>query len=377
MFRAVAMLVPPLAGLDTVRQRIDDMDPYAPKIDIRKADIKKASDGWNISDDSLRCVPEHFVLERTAKFVNHCPASVVASRICNCLRNRSIEAIFDCIKAKAKCFSQNFVEFRVRLFAGKGEYGDGVIVEVQRRSGSAVYFRDECHAIFDAAEGGCDESPEVKRPECHLDALKELTVESAAKSLELTLDLLKKDRLDANLLGLQSLVLLTDAVKSGVDTALVASKSIVLHDDQSELRDIIASLIRTGVMNQDEDEALKELEIFYQLRTNAFIALSNALDVCAKDGCLSQAIVDQQWYINFLVPCLIKELSKAQDTPHIALLSTKCLNSLVECSGFARSRALDVGALDALAHAHEFGKARYANLATETDRGVHILECAC
>jgi len=256
--------------------------------------------------------------------------------------------------------------------AGKAEYGHGVSVEVQRSNGSGVYFKDECHAIFDAAEGVYDHSAQTKPPECNLNALIEKlsTQESTTRSLELACNLLQMDHLDANLLGIQSLVLLTDADKSGADTALIASKSIVLHDEHRELRDIVASLIQDGVMKQDEDDALKASDIFSYLRTNAFIALCNALEVCGKDGCLLQAIIEQPWHIDVLVPCLTKELSKAEDTPHIALLSAKCLNALVACSVDARNKALDVGALDALAHAHEFGKARYANLVNVTERGV-------
>lgn len=53
-------------------------------------------------------------------------------------------------------------------------------------------------------------------------------------ALEHSLDLLEKDRLDANLLGIQSLVLLTDQGASGIETAYLASLSVLSSSKDSK-----------------------------------------------------------------------------------------------------------------------------------------------
>lgn len=334
---------------------------------------------WDINNSKLSVVPEHFVLERTSTFVGNCRASVVAARIADCLRKRSIQSHFNSAKAKVKCFTQQYVEFRVRLFAGKEECDHGVIVEVQRRSGSVVHFRDDYRAICDAAKGIQEDY--IPIPKWSIGSLKDESLpcqDSSMESIELACQLLKEDRLDANLLGIQSLALLTDADKCGPNAALLASKEIVSHSEQADLRNIIASLIETGVMDPDENGPLNKANgIFFNLRANSFITLCNALKVCAKDGSLFQSIVQQPWYMDILVPILTKELKNAETSPLMALLSVRCLNILVENSVDCRSKALDIGALGALENARKFGRARYASLATETERGVAILEYAC
>jgi hypothetical protein len=278
-----------------------------------------------------------------------------------------------------KCFTQHFVEFKIRLFAGKGEYGHGVIVEAQRQSGSSVYFHNECRAIFDAAEG-MDEAPIQVDPfeGGSVEAfMKEISYqETAVNLLGLSCELLKKNKLDANLLGIQSLVLLTDSKKSGTDASLMASKSIIVRSKKMELQNIIAEMIETGVESRHEDRVPTDKDIFTDLRYNSLTALCNALNVCAEDGCLSEAIVHQSWYMNILVPLLSKNLGSPERDPLTALLSLRCLNILLQCSVDCRRKALGIGTLKALENAREFGEARYSSLATETVRSFTILERA-
>ena len=94
---------------------------------------------WSVPDGSLQCVPDYFALERTSRFVAGTGASIVSARISDCLRRRSIATKFENLKAKAKCTNGDFVQFRIRLFAGRNEYKNGVIVEVQQRSGGSCW----------------------------------------------------------------------------------------------------------------------------------------------------------------------------------------------------------------------------------------------
>ena len=42
--------------------------------------------------------------------------------------------------------------FRIRLFAGKSETQEAIIVEIRQRSGSPRYFMSACKKILDGAE---------------------------------------------------------------------------------------------------------------------------------------------------------------------------------------------------------------------------------
>ena len=68
---------------------------------------------WGLN--SVPTLPEFHPLERSAVFVANTSVQELASRICNVLRDRSIEASYDDAQAKAKCITPKGVEFRIKL----------------------------------------------------------------------------------------------------------------------------------------------------------------------------------------------------------------------------------------------------------------------
>ena len=390
--RAVGVLHPPLGGLDIIKPTTSmpqyfgsnyldspakvpfpshaSLAPPASIFDVKaKNNNAIPTDTWNIVDGSLSCIPERYVLERTSTFVGHTPASFVASRISDCLRKRSVHAVYNTEKAKVKCFTQQFVEFRVRLFAGKADYGHGVIVEVQRRSGPATYFQEECRNIFAAAKGIQEHPTHYHKVMSRPLQQKMPPEDSVVQYLDVALELLQKDHLDAKLLGTQSLALLTDAYKNGNKTAVSATKHIIAPE--SELCNIIVSLIETGGNDAEQNNSD---EVSARIRANSLTALCNVLKVCARDSSLSQSIKQKSVCVDVLIPSLTRELERVESSPQIALLSARCLNILVEYYAECRTKALDVGAFEALVNASEYGKSRYASLATESERGLAVLQ---
>src|SRR3569832_1299863 len=107
---------------------------------------------WNVKSEDLELVPEDYPLERTHREIMDTDVSVISNRISLALSSMSVEAQFDCENAKAKCKTGDYVGFRIRLYAGS-ESGQPVVVEVQRRCGSASSFMQTCRAILLAAEG--------------------------------------------------------------------------------------------------------------------------------------------------------------------------------------------------------------------------------
>lgn len=161
-----------LRELSLRRSLIDDddeeiIDYFSP----RSFSAPDASESGNLSDlsssdtsnkgtsNSSWCVrtaptlPSFYPLEKSAVFIPQASPSVLSSRISSVLKDRSIIATYDNKNAKVDCISTTNVEFRIRLYRGRGEYKHGIIVEVQRRLGFNLSYMHDVYAILDAAEG--------------------------------------------------------------------------------------------------------------------------------------------------------------------------------------------------------------------------------
>ncbi|KAL9183555.1 hypothetical protein ACHAXT_004411 [Thalassiosira profunda] len=108
---------------------------------------------WPVRESHVPTLPSFYPLEKSAAFVPQASAAIIAGRIAAVLQARSIAAKFDPEHAKADCVSPSLVEFRVRLYRGRGGYRHGLIAEVQRRCGFSPGYAQDVYAILDAAEG--------------------------------------------------------------------------------------------------------------------------------------------------------------------------------------------------------------------------------
>lgn len=134
-------------------------------------------------------------------------------------------------------------------------------------------------------------------------------VEQALKALNMAAALIKKDRLDARTLGMESLVLLTDPLRAGADTAKIASRVVLLgsvhHDagragdaddvdalfDESAglgIRETILEMIMTDTvaeqnMAAEEEGSFIEKEFTDSLFNLCLTVLSNALTVIGEE----------------------------------------------------------------------------------------------
>lgn len=94
---------------------------------------------------------------------------------------------------------------------------------------------------FDAT----DEDPFDKKPSA--DEQNEI-VDKALEALNIAASLIKKDRVDAQRLGMESLVLLTDPLRAGIDTARIASRVVLLGSARED--------VAMGIDNEDDLDAL-------------------------------------------------------------------------------------------------------------------------
>eukprot|EP00586_Coscinodiscus_wailesii_P019977 CAMPEP_0172516020 /NCGR_PEP_ID=MMETSP1066-20121228/272699_1 /TAXON_ID=671091 /ORGANISM="Coscinodiscus wailesii, Strain CCMP2513" /LENGTH=489 /DNA_ID=CAMNT_0013297333 /DNA_START=220 /DNA_END=1692 /DNA_ORIENTATION=+ len=371
-----------------------------PKVTMPEGDIntkKTLSSNWKVANSSLRPPPEHFILEKTSRFVCCTNATLISTRISDCLRDRSIEATFDDVKAKAKCMTADFVKFHIRLFLGTDEYNTGIIVEIQRRKGSAISFMRDCRAILNSAEGE-EWEPQVyhmnsiKQPIQEMDIFKHMKIrgigiEEAMEQQELSIDHVidhlrrlfrHNDKANNGILGLEYLRALTDQTKTSIETSQNIIKSI-LNNKNIEVLNNIISIVQFNIAlypgnNGSDDHRFATLA---KLRHLALAVLSNILEVTsANAGGIERLLENNSWFIEGFIPILIHLLKQSKSHPHDSFLAAKALHLLVYASEEAKFKAHDVGgALGAIDEAIQFGKSHHILLAEESARCKISLEC--
>ena len=209
---------------------------------------------WNVTNStkSLPRIPPLYVLERTRAVIgNDTSPAVIADRIAQSLQELSFDAQYDGEHATALVFCPDRLIFYVRLFQssnGTEESSNSFIVEIQKKSGSSFRFHNYARLLLRAAATGNKadakslsklrpallQYPGARRKEDSDASTVEKEVEH---SLERVTTLLRKDRFDANLLGMESLVLLTDTQSTTFDKAMCAARYIVADSMYGGLRD--------------------------------------------------------------------------------------------------------------------------------------------
>jgi len=442
-----------------------------PKDDIRKllaaetqADSKPATaaaavapsaeSNWAIDggSTSLRSIPTYYPLEKSSRCVSLGGRGVedITARISDCCRIMSVHAEYEGggdVPGTAYLRTSEHVEIQLQLWQGTApRHPDGcVIVEAQRRRGDAVTFHKYSRNLLDAATGAFDpanyvsledrEAEYCQKAEHMRDSLKKSSASSSAPSasapsehenallaLEIAASLLKKDRMDARQLGMESLCLLTDPTRTGVETALIASRVVLTGSTQDEsqdddgddcdgtdqwgIREAILALVQFGRLGDDggfeqdvdsDDDSCagcsgggvppdeqRHNDLLHNL---ALAVLANALDVLETHGArlceagsespssVADAFLSdsREMMERDLLKTLLGKLGDAQVKPHDATLSAKCLRSLCEASKDARRRARDLKAKQIVQTALEVGQRTHVKLEKESQKVIHTL----
>lgn len=303
-------------------------------------------------------------------------------------------------------------------------------MECMRTRGSVVAFHAHSRAILRAAMGlddGVDTrsivSPlEVPRSDVRRPLLQRSNKRRALSpptGLEDALSLLKKDRICAQRLGMESLVMLTDETSSGKDMALYCSQAILAPSNDAikeGAHDWIVSLIQDRIAPGETVEVLPErfdtsnasvvmedstissaestlpmLEDAHHggvLRSLALRTLANALSVMSKyDGDSLRSILSDEscpFVTEGFLVALAEDLQGASRppaivtgtrlaSPHEAALAAMCIGILCQHSDVA-SRILvppkqdKQPVLDALQKAERAGKVSNVMLEREAER---------
>ena len=336
---------------------------------------------WSVQQ--LEPLPAGFPLERSSRRVN-ASGSIVAERITACLFERSIEAEYNDVEAKAKCRTSDYVSFRIRLFASGDDTDSTTTIEVQRRKGSALNFMKVARAILDAAEGRAS-SPQTAMPPLKpisaMSCLQGVKIDndddSDGADIKATAELLSMNKSDSNLLGMENLEELTNRRSTSENTVRLATKNVVSgKDDSTSIRDAITSLLQRSSLQGDQSHLCTmkdDMETDYDERMHnlSLSVVYNALSFMAEEGSLTELIrMHSGWFHDTLIPVLIRDIEGARDRPHDACLAAKCLHCLAP---YSRQSIADAGAIEALVGAQTFAADRHASLANMADRAISAL----
>jgi hypothetical protein len=314
-----------------------DGNPQAAAANANHNHQQQQNSNWIVSD--LRPVPAFYPLEKSSRLVEDDAPENIASRLSECLRKLSIAATYQ--HDSATLHSCENVEMHLGLWKTPAHVPQrGIVVELQRRTGDSMVFHKYARTILDCAVGLVP--PEDIQPLTMQDSVvysKKVqrlmkihnTIaedgeaagggaaaeehETAITAIEIAHSLLTKDRMDARILGLESLCLLTDPRKTGYITAVLTShvvllgstqgieipgsaKTIALDDEGpfQEIRDGILNLVQFSRIhnhnnnnsnngddddniNLEEDELDADEQQMTLLHNLALAVLANALDV--------------------------------------------------------------------------------------------------
>jgi hypothetical protein len=298
---------------------------------------------WGLS--TVPTLPEFHPLERTAVFVRYSTPSTLSSRIANVLRELSIESSFDDSKAKVRCVTSEGVDFRIRLYRGRGEFRHGIIVEVQRRFGGGLNFHNETKAILEAAEGGRPSPALSSRalPEVSDDEDEDYAPPpSGASSLAMVSKMLQIPGFDGQYLGLQTLSTLVDTEKMTTQTARKVGAELLKADSEVG-RQVFAYIVNRKL----DDESYVELRVM-------------SLDVLAKS--MKATSLVPEFLRAQLRSVLLEDIKAAEKYPRAACSALRSMEYFIR--GDEDTMELN----DVFAVALAAGEARHNHLMHQAQR---------
>lgn len=378
---------------------------------------------WHPQHNTLRPIPNFYPLEKSSRYI-HDSAENIAARMSDACRLMSVHAEYDNEAGTALLMTDDHVEIFVSLWKGNiqadsSEYKTDpddtkdenlvTIVEVQRRKGCSVSFHKYGRRLLDSASGNfnADDNNTVSVPKVSpcIQEEKKKDEESSVLALEIAASLLRKDRMDARRLGLESLCLLTDPEKAGVETARLSSQVVLfgsvqdVHSENADfipdelgIREAILSLVQFGRLGEygdfeddleDEEVDNDEKEFNEVLHNLALGVLSNALAALEPDKTAYEDVSDstdsfleesREISKKELLSTLLNVLGKAEAKPHDACLSAQCLKCLFQASKKAKKRARELKAKQIVMTALDVGRRTHVKLETETKRIIKELE---
>jgi hypothetical protein len=243
---------------------------------------------------------------------------------------------------------------------------DQVVVEIQRGCGCSFLFCQASKAILRAAKGSTAPKPLgcFKIPDCVPQQSLSECEKLIEDDLEIACQLLKNDRFDTHMLGMESLAHLTNATKCGS----FAARCILSGDFLSTLLCLVESF-RMHQRSTKDETTLSEMEEehFSIMHRHALTVLGNCLAALEESGELEQVLAQRKELLSeSLLESLVHEVGQANTRPHDACQAVRCLQCLVRSSSELKVLACQLGAPKALDSAFREGASRHCTLEQES-----------
>jgi len=300
-----------------------------------------------------------FRRSRTSFEVSNINGTTIANRIFNSNKNRSIYAVYD--GTIMRCKTPSHVIFTVRLVY-LPQKSNKILIDVRRRRGCSMLFRDEYQALFHAAGQG--EITPCKGPQSmtrlvDLDCRQIERIPVEESDIEFSLKAASVD-IESKMHGacvvtLQDLSITTDPLSK--ETSQIACK--LMLEKYRKIFDYIIDDITKQVVYSCADRHDYNPEEY--LRSLTLNLLGNVLMVVPNHSTLMSSIQDEEQNIS-IIESLLWYVRMAKECPLNASLAAKCLRLFVQTDAIFM---LDMDANVILENARRFGKLTYPNLEKE------------
>lgn len=346
------------------------------KCDYSQSEQKKAENHtykWNINAQNLKDSSTIFPIERTHVVLENISASIVANRVALFLEKKSIFATFNDNEAMAVAETEDHTTFEIRLLKHQTEdKKENLLLEVQRISGCSISFHWSAKAILKSAQGIVVKAtvpprpPDVSliSPSLPEDKYKEQI--AVAEEIENIKSLLQKDRLDANILGMESLRFLTSLHFASAKNAENVS-SLFFHNKEgkSTIGDKVKSIVQSGYLDSNYECEIERsfVRIIYH---HALAVIANSLEIILVTGDI-QLVESDTWLTEEILPLLFREIECAK-RPHDVFEAVKFLNALLRASINCRANADKIGALSTVLGMVKSGACTHQRIRKEIEK---------
>ena len=236
------------------------------------------------------------------------------------------------LKARATLFIGH-TKIGIQLFQDDDKARNGIIVEVQRKNDSSILFHKAAQMILNAARGDtislkASTIPRIVNSNLRSNSKKFHDKSAISSTIEFIECLLRKDRFDANVLAMESLLLLTDSNSSSLETIKQAAHIILSEGEFYGFKEKIFALISQSDPKENEEKYDVEDMYISKMRSYALSALANSLQIVstANTNELASAICLDEWNGEHgLLSILIEEYKHSHSRPHNAYQAARCV----------------------------------------------------
>jgi len=315
------------------------------EISVHKRYKSGVTSTWDVVE--LPTIPHFYIKVKTSVAVMNTKPQYVANRIVQCAKLLSADCDYDDQKAEAT-LRINQMELCVQLFKVSDNTRNMIVVEIRRKNGSAISFHKVARAMLNAAKGKAISMSSSVAPKSQAKKLiareenKEDNDVNVAGTIERVESLLRNDRIDANLLGMESLLHLTTSGSSSKNMALFTANVILNGWKNNVIKDSVFSLITKSNINKDESKNMVEDGFNQRMRICSLSVLANSLEVISKNrhggggggtAELQLKLSNDEWVEDGgILWSLLEILKISESNLQEAYFAAKCLKTALEAS---------------------------------------------